>query len=122
MRNRSLWLFLGAIALLMAGCGKDTNVKWRNLYTAVQKGDAEDVRRHLNREGVDVNEVNETYSWTPLHRAVVNGDTEIVKLLLEHGAHTDKQDRFKKTPLDYAVEEGHEEIAALIRESASSHG
>ena len=92
-------------------------MKYRTLYTAVQKGDAEDVKKHLLR-GEKVNEINATYNWTPLHRAVSGGHAEIVRLLLDHGADPSLRDKWDKTPLDHALEEGHEEIAELLR----SHG
>lgn len=51
---------------------------------------------------------------TPLHHAALLGALSVVKLLLRHGARLDGRDVASKTPLDYAIEEGHPAIAALL--------
>ena len=43
------------------------------------------------------------YGLTPLHRAVVKGDIELVKSLLEKGAEVDSTDNAGRTPLHYAA-------------------
>lgn len=106
---------LFAAGMMFLGCGPDTNVKYRTLYIAVQKGDAEDVRRHI-RTGIDINEVNDTYRWTPLHKAASMGHLEIVQILLESGADPNPKDKWGKTALEQAEAEGHAEVAALIRD------
>ena len=55
-----------------------------DISEACEEGAIEEVER-LIRAGVDVNK-KEFYGWTPIHRAVISGHTDIVKLLLEHGA------------------------------------
>jgi len=40
--------------------------------------------------------------WTPLHRAAVNGNIDIVKLLLEHGADVNAKTNDGETPIDCA--------------------
>ena len=52
------------------------------LHEAVRYSDLEEVSKALN-EGYNPNELG-AYQWTPLHEACNNGDTEIVKLLLQH--------------------------------------
>ena len=39
--------------------------------------------------------------WTPLHVAVMNGQLDIIKLLLEYGASINETDDTQNTPLDY---------------------
>jgi len=51
---------------------------------------------------------------TPLHCAVIAGNTEIVKLLLDHGADVNPEDDDHKTALVYAQEAGNQEIVKLL--------
>ena len=104
---------LALMALSLLACEPEIKVKYRNLYIAVQEGDAEDVEKHL-RLGAKVNETNVTYSWTPLHKAVTNGDAEVVRILLQYDADPSLKDKYGKTPRDYAVEKGDTEILALL--------
>jgi ankyrin repeat protein len=55
---------------------------------------------------------------TSLSRAVLNGDTESVKLLLAHHANTSKPFR-GKTPWQYAMQRGHLHIARLLEEAGA---
>ncbi|XP_058947170.2 ankyrin repeat domain-containing protein 54 [Pocillopora verrucosa] len=50
-------------------------------------------------------------NWTPLHFVVNDreGDMELVKMLLEHGAETNLGDSFDLTPLHLAAEKGYSE-------------
>lgn len=51
---------------------------------------------------------------TPLHHAALWGAKSVVKLLLKHNARLEVLDSASKTPLDYAMDEGHAAIAALL--------
>ncbi len=53
---------------------------------------------------------------TPLHLAALHGKTEIVTLLLEHGADMHLRDNLNATPLSYAKGGGHKEIIGLLKE------
>ncbi|KAF9022927.1 hypothetical protein BDZ89DRAFT_1070280 [Hymenopellis radicata] len=61
----------------------------------------------------DVNAIDE-YGYTPLHRAADRGDDVAVKRLLERGAKIDVKDQDGMTPLDVAIELGHEEVIQLL--------
>lgn len=53
--------------------------------------------------------------WTPLHDAAIQGNTEIVKLLLEAGANVNAQDKEDLyTPLHDAARMNHSEIVRLL--------
>ena len=57
---------------------------------------------------------------TALHDACASGYLSMVKLLLQSGSHVDAQDRGGRTPLMFAVDRGHDEVALqLIRAGAS---
>jgi ankyrin repeat protein len=52
---------------------------------------------------------------SPLHEAARSGSTEVLRLLLDHGANASLTDGDGKTPLDLASERGHAESAAMLR-------
>jgi ankyrin repeat protein len=51
----------------------------------------------------------------PLHGAAQNGQLEMVKLLLAHGADVNAN-ASGKTPLAIVFEKGHHEVASLLRQ------
>lgn len=68
----------------------------------------------LLKNGASVNHRNANDS-TPLMSAAYKGDYAAAKWLLEKGADPHLRNRFKKTALDYAVEENNKKIEQLIR-------
>lgn len=52
---------------------------------------------------------------TPLHVAVCEGNTEMVKFLLDKGADIDKPDMHGWTPRDLADQQGHEDIKTIFQ-------
>lgn len=53
---------------------------------------------------------------TALHYAVIFNSTKIVKTIIRAGANGNIADINNKTPLDYALELGHEECAKIIQQ------
>jgi ankyrin repeat protein len=53
---------------------------------------------------------------TPLHYASESGRIEIARLLIEHGASVEVQDKAGRTPLDVASGEQHDEMIKLLLE------
>jgi hypothetical protein len=83
-----------------------------------------DVVRELLGTTIDVNHVNRL-GWTALLEAIVLGDggpahTEIVRLLVAHGASVDLADRQGVTPLTHAEQRGQRAIADLLRCAGAS--
>ena len=72
------------------------------LFFAVNTNDFNSVKK-LAAKGVDVNARDEGGS-TPLMRAAVNGNTDVAKLLLDHGADVNVQDRHGWSALHFAAQ------------------
>ena len=78
-----------------------------------------DRQQHTAFDGIygvkwSVQDVNNN---TPLHAATYNGDVEIIKALLYAGAHINAQNDDGKTPIDFAREQGHEDLAQMLEQS-----
>jgi hypothetical protein len=56
---------------------------------------------------------------TPLHAAATNGDTDLVALLLERGAHIDALGRLSCTPLFLAVEKNLSKMVIQLLEAGA---
>jgi len=55
------------------------------LYMAVDQSQIA-IIKYLISKGASINLVSGPEKWTPLHRAAADGNFEIIKLLMEHGA------------------------------------
>ncbi len=88
------------------------------LIPACHYGHVETVRLLLAKSKIDVDHVN-NLGWTALLEAIILGDggprhTEIVGLLLAHGANVNLADREGITPLGHAQKRGFTAIARLL--------
>jgi ankyrin repeat protein len=52
--------------------------------------------------------------WTPLHVAVEQGNADIVRILVEHGADATIQANDGRTPLHMAAETGNVEVLRIL--------
>jgi ankyrin repeat protein len=89
--------------------------KFRNspFLAAMLIGDYETIKLFLDR-GADVLE-RQGEGGTALHEAAANGDFPMVKLLVERGSDVQARDDDGKSPLDYAVDHKHAEVADFLR-------
>jgi len=88
------------------------------LIPAAHHGHVETVRELL-KTTINVNHVNRL-GWTALLEAIILGDggaahTEIVRLLVAHGAKLQLADAQGVTPLAHAEQRGQHEIAQILR-------
>lgn len=88
------------------------------LIPACHYGHVETVRLLLTTSRIDVDHVNRL-GWTALLEAVILGDggpnhTDIVRLLLAHGARPGLADAQGVTPLEHARQRGQTAVAALL--------
>lgn len=74
-----------------------------SLFSVVICNDIKALREKLADPSPDinVNEPDEYYGYTALHFAVIFGDIEKAKLLLQNGARVNMQGNDDKTPLDH---------------------
>jgi len=86
------------------------------LHHAVISG-AEDAVRMLLSAGslVDVPDIE--YRWTPLHLAAYYGYTEIVELLIRHGATTHMKDINGAVPEDIAKSKSYEGVTSVLQQT-----
>jgi ankyrin repeat protein len=83
----------------------------------------QDVAAYLLDKGADVNAVTKD-GLTALHMAAQNGDTVIIRLLLqpERDTKIDPVDSKGWTPLDRALKWGHPDAADLLRQHGAHKG
>ncbi|KAL8764123.1 MAG: hypothetical protein Q9184_000265 [Pyrenodesmia sp. 2 TL-2023] len=86
------------------------------------------VLEYLLEEGATIDEVE--YEWDPdifrkhwarefgtaLHHAAKRGDVEMVSFLLMNGARQDIKDSKRRTPVQYAQQNGHDNIVAILEQ------
>lgn len=94
------------------------------LIPACHYGHVETVRLLLASSRIDIDHANRL-GWTALLEAVILGDggaahTEIVRLLLAHGANPAKPDGQGVTPLAHARQRGQTAVAALLAGASGS--
>jgi ankyrin len=75
----------------------------------------------LLKEGSDINGANKN-AQTPLHLAADDGNSSVVRILLEHGAIVDAiETAAGYTPLHYAAARGHAEACEILIRFGADH-
>jgi ankyrin repeat protein len=123
MRSMRSILLLAVMTILvvnlLAGfveCAQNEFLKYSTIHEAAEKGDLEDVVRHLNR-GTAVN-AKDWYGFTPLFYAVRGKQIKVADFLIKNGAEINVEVQ-GFTPLDWAAMLGHiEMVQLLIREGS----
>ncbi|XP_076684312.1 uncharacterized protein LOC143377171 [Andrena cerasifolii] len=83
------------------------------LRTAIEKKHAE-IANLLLANGCKVNKKNKNRVNSPLHYAAINGEVELVRVLLDKGAKVDARNSHGKTPLHNGVTSRKTEIVELL--------
>ena len=96
-----------------SNCG---DVNTDSLFFAAGSGDLAEVKRLVVGCGVDPNVREDNYGATPLHVAAEYGYSEIVEVLLEHGATPNIRDKDGRTPLHYAAMFGNSKVVEVLLE------
>ena len=84
------------------------------LHYGAAHGHANVVKMLLDLDKKTVDEENDD-KQTPLHLAAFYGNVDAVKMLLQYNAKVDPVDKDNKTALELAVQEGHEDVAEILR-------
>lgn len=92
------------------------------LVDAAESGDIKQVRKILD-EGSNLPDSKGDFGTTAIMRAAFNGNTEIVKLLIERGASVNSADVGGETALHLAAKNGYVDVVKLlIKKGASVNG
>lgn len=94
--------------------GRATKQSPQTIFDAVFANDVDLLRKCLGVDSECVNLSTERHGWTPLHFAVSEGNCEITRLLLEHGAMPDKPSTNGKTAIHHAAHRGLFEIVRIL--------
>lgn len=109
------------VAQLDAGLDVNTRTTLlgtRLLTLAAAHGHVDTVQALLERKA-DVNAADIT-GWAPIHAAAYGGKTEIVQLLLDHGAVIPPSNWYTPTPLALAEMLGHTETIDLLKKVSTA--
>ncbi|WP_447983493.1 ankyrin repeat domain-containing protein [Nitrospira sp. Nam74] len=100
--------FIALIPILLQGCSL-------GLMHAADSGDSSGVSSLLD-QAIDANTQFPILGSSPLILASAKGHSEVVRLLLDHGAHINATDHTGWTPLHAAIYGGHAEVVQLLLE------
>lgn len=93
--------------------GSPTTPLHASLDEAIARGDAADVRRHLDYNPASVNG-SERSRLRPLHQAILRRRLDLARVLLERGADPRLADSSARSPLQMAVERGDVALVDLL--------
>ena len=90
----------------------------RALIEVVSKGNVDKCER-LIQAGADVDATN-SFGWTPLHLAALNGYVEVCRLLIDREADINAMTISNWTPLHHAAFRGHVKVCRLLIDRGAS--
>ena len=122
--------FVAAIIILLSGtastpsahaaklpnCKSNPGCLWKLKKYKWKRITSPEVQFMIDR-GADVNAKGGKYGWTPLHKAIIVGNTQIIPVLIKAGADVNS-DYYGDTPLHLVVGQNNEVILILIKAGA----
>jgi hypothetical protein len=108
----------------LIAAGADVNLKYGYGVTALMSSAMKnvnlDVVKELIKSGANVNMISDRGKMTAMMYAAEYGETDIVKELIKAGAYLRVKDFEGKTPLTYALESKHNDIAEILKEAIAN--
>ena len=104
---------------MFAGLEFGPNATWRNfpktkqVFMSARRDDLGNLKDVVD-QSVNLNAYGSCKYWTPLHVACFYGSQRVAKYLLEKKVIFNSKDRYGKTPLDLAEDNGHSNLAKLL--------
>ncbi len=92
-----------------------------SLHQAARDGDLEKVKSLISG-GADINAMDDRLAGTPLHLAAYYAHHDLVEFLISKGANVNAPNKWNRTALDEAVDQDHDEIAAVLRTHGAKSG
>nr|XP_034171700.1 caseinolytic peptidase B protein homolog [Osmia lignaria] len=89
---KKLGIISSGLGITVSLCEASNLHKEKEFFQAAKYGDIGKLKSIL-KSGIDVN-VRHPLGWTALHVAAINGQSKVIKLLIEHGADVNVQDDF----------------------------
>lgn len=111
---------LAAIAAVIGGPGSRADINlfgdyWENVARAAAQNDAAQVAQLVGGGSGNPNQTDEQ-SRTGLHYAAINGNLQIIAILVKANAKLDVRDKLGDTPLHLAADHNQTEAATLLLE------
>ena len=108
--KRLMFICVAVVQAVTVCCGAATGT---DMFEAIRAGDAEKVKALLQADP-KLAEARTEDSSTALHLAALEGQTQIVRLLLANKAQVNARGLREETPLHMAMYNGHREVAELL--------
>ena len=86
---------------------------------ASEEGNADEVKKLLERDGATAKAHTRPGNTTALHCAAFRGHYEVCRILLTHGADPNAMDDFERTALHRAARKGHKQVLRLLIDRGS---
>lgn len=98
---------------------KASDNQGRTSLTFAASGPFPDTVELLLKNGADPNKTDKVEGWSALMWAAAEGNEKVVSVLLNHGADPTLRDKDNETASDFAVNNGHNKIAGLLKEAVN---